>query len=82
MNKVESHNIEIEWLTKYINEVRDVLNEMCITMDENKNDDYILSVSKFLDELIVEYIKRTDTNNEYIGYNEDTNAANNDLVYK
>jgi len=66
MDKGKIHNIYIGKLTQYINEVRDVLNEICITIDENENKEYILKVSEYLDELIIEYMKRSDTKNEYI----------------
>lgn len=55
------NNIKLEKLDKQINEMRDVLNEVCCTKDDEQDKDDISSkrlvISQFLDELIVEYMK-------------------------
>lgn len=51
MDKVEKKLFELD---KYISEVRDVLNEISVTCDEEGSR---LQLSQYLDELIVEYMK-------------------------
>lgn len=58
MKEVEIHNIDIEELSQKINEVRDVLNEVCCTLDENQNNEDVLKVSEYLDQLLVEYMRQ------------------------
>jgi two-component system, cell cycle response regulator len=48
---------ELSILNSRIEEVRDVLNEMCISSDETVEDKQKLNMSQYLDELIVEYMK-------------------------
>jgi two-component system cell cycle response regulator len=58
MENMQIDIIDIEELTNRIDEVRDVLNEICITIDENENKEDILKVSEYLDRLIVTYMKQ------------------------
>lgn len=52
----------IEMLNIRIQEVRDVLNEMCITSDDIIEYKQKLELSQYLDELIVEYMKNISKN--------------------
>lgn len=51
MDKIEKNLFELD---KYISEVRDALNEISVTCDEEAPR---LQLSQYLDELIVEYMK-------------------------
>lgn len=51
MDKIEKHLFELD---KYISEVRDTLNEISVTCDEEAPR---LQLSQYLDKLIVEYMK-------------------------
>ncbi|MNI93508.1 hypothetical protein D3C81_643000 [compost metagenome] len=51
MDKIEKYLFELD---KYISEVRDTLNEISVTCDEEAPR---LQLSQYLDELIVEYMK-------------------------
>ena len=51
------NNINKKKLINRIDEVRDVLNEICSKIDENGCKEDILKVSESLDELIVDYMK-------------------------
>lgn len=53
--KVKKNKLSI--LNGKIEELRDILNEMCITSEELAADKQRLNISKRLDELIVEYLK-------------------------
>lgn len=53
-------NIDIKKLSDRINEIRDILNQICCTLDENEDKEEILKVSEYLDVLIVEYMKYTN----------------------
>lgn len=57
MNNIEYHNLQIEKISKAIEEVRSVLNEICSTSEE-KNSEIRLNISRYLDELIVEYLRQ------------------------
>lgn len=57
MNKEDSKHLELARLNKGIEELRDILNEICCTVDESEKDKERLTVSKCLDDLIVEYMK-------------------------
>lgn len=57
MNKVTLNNITIENLDIRINNLRDVLNEICCTGLNNDVQEQRLLVSRELDELIVKYMK-------------------------
>lgn len=56
MEKILIEKMNLDKLQKSINELRDVLNEICASADENENADAKLFVSRCLDELIVEYM--------------------------
>jgi two-component system cell cycle response regulator len=60
MKKFLMDNIEIDKLKDRINEVRDILNQICCTLDGNEGKEYLLKVSEELDELIVEYMKQNN----------------------
>lgn len=45
-------------LDKQINELREILNDICCTLDENHGKKEKLIISKLLDELIVEYMNQ------------------------
>lgn len=60
MKKTEMDNIDIKKLSDRINEIRDILNQICCTLDENEDKEEILKVSEYLDVLIVEYMKYTN----------------------
>lgn len=62
MNKIIIKNISIEKLQKCINELRDVLNELCVSSEETETNNEKLIVSQYLDELIVEYMNRLNKN--------------------
>ena len=55
-----SKDINLSNLSNKINEMRDVLNEICCTSFESEPDLKILTVSQSLDELIVEYMRKTN----------------------
>ncbi|MFL0248523.1 Spo0E family sporulation regulatory protein-aspartic acid phosphatase [Candidatus Clostridium stratigraminis] len=57
MNKTESKYLQLNRLNEGIEELREVLNEICSTVEENEKDKKRLDISKTLDELIVEYMK-------------------------
>ena len=57
MNKLTLDNLTIEELSKRINDLRDVLNEICCTDPSAETQEERLNVSRDLDELIVEYMK-------------------------
>jgi two-component system, cell cycle response regulator len=61
---VSSKDIKLERLDQQINEVREVLNELCCAVDEGETNAGRLAISQFLDELIVEYMK--EVNNQSI----------------
>lgn len=53
----DSKHLELDRLNRGIEELREILNEICCTADESENDKERLTVSKCLDELIVAYMK-------------------------
>ena len=55
--KNNSKDINLFRLNKEINELREVLNEVCSTSDTNETNRIKLNISESLDELIVEYMK-------------------------
>lgn len=57
MNKLTLDNLTIEELSKRINDLRDVLNEICCTDPSSETQEERLNISRDLDELIVEYMK-------------------------
>ncbi|MEG0773976.1 aspartyl-phosphate phosphatase Spo0E family protein [Clostridium sp.] len=60
MDKLDKKLLE---LTKRIEETREILNEACITFQDEKK---TLHISQYLDDLIVEYIKVLSTTSENI----------------
>lgn len=58
-------DIVIEELYMRIDKLRDNLNELCFTLDEDENCEEKLNLSQSLDVLIVEYMNR-NINNHYI----------------
>lgn len=57
MNKLTLDNITIEELNNRINDLRDVLNEICCTDPNTEAQEERLNISRNLDELIVKYMK-------------------------
>lgn len=60
MNRTKFNSMKLERLKKCIDELREVLNEMCMTLDEKVNNEERLIVSQYLDELIVQYMKQVN----------------------
>lgn len=56
MNKRENANVNLEMLNKRINELREILDEVCATSEGIGATKDILMLSQCLDELIVEYM--------------------------
>lgn len=54
---IKADTDKLQILNKRIQELRDVLNEMCITSTGSSGDKEKLRVSQYLDELIVEYMR-------------------------
>lgn len=57
MNKLTLDNITIEELNNRINDLRDVLNEICCTGPSSEVEEERLNISRNLDDLIVKYMK-------------------------
>jgi len=57
LSKTKSKYLQLNRLNEGIEELREVLNEICSTLEESEKDKKRLDVSKRLDELIVEYMK-------------------------
>ncbi len=57
MDKSKSRKLELEKISRNIEELRDILNEICCTTVEDEKDEERLAVSEALDELIVRYMK-------------------------
>jgi hypothetical protein len=57
LSKEKSKHLELEKINKNIEELRDILNEICCTITEGEKDKERLTVSEALDELIVQYMK-------------------------
>jgi len=55
MKKEINKNIDKEKLKKYIDELREVLNEICVTDKDTEGIKKRLIVSEHLDKIIVEY---------------------------
>jgi len=49
--------IKLSELNKHINEIREILNEACCTVDTSEDINDRLAISQYLDELIVQYMK-------------------------
>jgi hypothetical protein len=58
LSKEKSEHLELEKINKNIQELRDILNEICCTEAEDEKDKERLAVSEALDELIVQYMKK------------------------
>ncbi|MGV8983922.1 hypothetical protein [Clostridium sp.] len=58
MSKLTLDNITIEDLDERINDLRDILNEICCTEQNAEIMEERLITSRYLDELIVKYMKR------------------------
>jgi len=57
MDSLTLDNITMEELNKRINELRDILNEICCTAQNDEIQEERLTASRNLDILIVEYMK-------------------------
>lgn len=64
---IKEKTIKLSELNQNINSVREILNEVCCTLDGNVDIDNGLTISQHLDDLIVEYMK--ELNNHKEGYN-------------
>lgn len=64
---IKEKTIKLSELNQNINSVREILNEVCFTLDGNVDIDNGLTISQHLDDLIVEYMK--ELNNHKEGYN-------------
>lgn len=53
--------IKLSELNKRINEIREILNEACCTVDTSENINDRLAISQYLDELIVQYMKELNS---------------------
>lgn len=60
--KVEQKDIKLSKLNRQINEVREILNEICCTVDITETDRLI--ISQYLDNLIVKYMKELNCNSK------------------
>jgi hypothetical protein len=58
MNNLTLDNIKIEDLKNRINNLRDVLNEICCTDSSTEVEEEKLGISRQLDALIVEYMNK------------------------
>ena len=56
MNRGINEEIDKEEIKKNINELRDTLNEICVTQEDAKEVEKRLILSQQLDELIVQYM--------------------------
>lgn len=68
MSKAESESeyLQLDRISKGIEELREVLNEICATKEVTEKDEIRLTISKRLDELIVEYMKELNRLNKKI----------------
>lgn len=57
MTESESKYLQLNRINKGIEELREVLNEICITIEGNEKYEKRLAISKCLDELILDYMK-------------------------
>lgn len=67
-SQLEMTEIKIDKLLTQINEIRDILNEISSTYDKrsSRSIELRLKVSKFLDELIADYMTELRNNRELI----------------
>lgn len=63
MKKEAMVDLRLEKLNEQINELREILNEICITSEGSGISTEILAVSQYLDELIVEYMNNIGVDN-------------------
>lgn len=56
MNRGINEEIDKEEIKKNINELRDILNEICLTQEDTKEVEKRLILSQQLDKLIVQYM--------------------------
>lgn len=61
---VEPKDINLSKLNRQINEVREILNEVCCTADTTEAVNDRLIISQYLDELITEYMKALNCNSK------------------
>jgi len=61
---VKKKAIRLSNLNRQINEVREILNELCCTVNTTKAVNDRLTISQYLDELIVEYMKELNYNSK------------------
>jgi len=76
LKNVEQKVIKLSKLNIQINEVREILNEICCTVDTTKAVNDRLTISQYLDELIVEYMKELN----YIVYQPQIDVVENRIV--
>lgn len=57
---IRNKDVKLKKLQQEINEMRETLDEICCTIDEDSSKSRRLAVSQFLDELIVEYMKEAN----------------------
>ncbi|MBC8062098.1 MAG: GGDEF domain-containing protein [Clostridiaceae bacterium] len=57
-NNLKLKEVQLSILERRIDDLRDTLNEICISTDEENANEFKLNISKYLDELIVDYIKK------------------------
>ncbi|WP_171903838.1 Spo0E family sporulation regulatory protein-aspartic acid phosphatase [Cellulosilyticum sp. I15G10I2] len=57
MDKKDMGYTKLERLNKCIDDLREILNEVCLMADDIKKHEEKLFISRCLDELIVEYMK-------------------------
>lgn len=62
--KVEQKDIKLYKLNRQINEVREILNEVCCTVNIAEAVDDRLIISQYLDDLIVKYMKELNCNSK------------------
>lgn len=58
MDKSKDNELELLRISNKIDELREILNDICITLEENESSSLKLMISKHLDELIVEYMTK------------------------
>lgn len=56
--KKNTDEVKLENLKNQIDELRETLNELCVTLGENVNSKKRLKLSMYLDELIIEYMRK------------------------
>jgi hypothetical protein len=64
LKNVEQKVIKLSELNRQINEVREILNELCCTVDTTKDVNDRLTISQYMDELIVAYMKELNYNSK------------------